>query len=275
MIGTGIQRILVGVKQMPEAAPAVRYAGLLARLFDAQVSLLTVPRWKKDRRAAQEWMESARELLPGLDVDSQVRTSIRPGMELLTELDRGDYDILVLSAFGKSIFEALATGSVARFMVANINKPVIIVNGECEQLDKLLVCTGGREIAKRVVEYSAMLAKTADAHITLLHVVSPVPSMYAGLDEIEESLDELLQTDTPVAQHLRWGARYLDDQGLTAEIELRHGVVGTEILRESASGEYDLIVLGAHIVSSALTELMMDNVTHQVIENAPCPVLIV
>lgn len=275
MIDFKIQRILVGVKHMPEATPALRYAGLLARVFNAHITLLSVLRWQKDRHAAQRWMKSARELLPGLEVESQVRTSIRPGMELLTELDRGEHDMLILSAFGKSIFEAMASGSVARFMVTNINKPIVIVNGECEQLKNLLVCTGGREVSKRVVEYSASIAKTAGARLTLLHVVSPVPSMYAGLNEIEETLDELLQTDTPVAQHLRWGARYLDEQGLSAEVELRHGVVSNEILREATKEDYDLIVLGAHVVTSPLTELMMDNVPHQVIENAPCPVLII
>jgi len=36
-----------------------------------------------------------------------------------------------------------------------------------------------------------------------------------------------------------------------------------------------LIVIGAHIISSPWKELMMDNVTHQVIERAQCPVLMI
>jgi nucleotide-binding universal stress UspA family protein len=99
--------------------------------------------------------------------------------------------------------------------------------------------------------------------------------MYTGLGTIEETLPELLQTDTPAARHLRWGAEILDQLGLRAELELRHGVAAEEILREALEGDYDLIVIGARYVASRLRGLLMGDVTRQIVDRAPCPTLVV
>lgn len=102
-------------------------------------------------------------------------------------------------------------------------------------LERILICTSGLEVADPVIEMGARLARPAHARPTLLYVTIPIPTMYTGLSAIEEKLTDLLQTDTPVAQHLR------------------HAVVSEEILREAQTGNYDLIILGASQSSIKLT----------------------
>jgi nucleotide-binding universal stress UspA family protein len=126
-----------------------------------------------------------------------------------------------------------------------------------------------------MVRLGGRLAQAAQADVTLLHIASPVPSMYTGLDGIEETLAELLQTDTPLARHLRWCAKKLASYGITADIKLRHGVVASEILREAQIGDYDMIVIGSRTLASRLGELVLDNVARQILKQTECPVLVV
>jgi len=270
-----INRILVGVKNMPEAAPALRFVGAIAKILNANITLLSVIGAEGEHQVAEKALQSALKILPGLEVETKVIINPKPAQIILAELESGGYDLLVVSAIGKSFLAALASGSATRYMIEHTHRPLLVVKGECNDLRNLLICTGGSEIAKPVIRNGARLAQAVQARVTLLHVSSQVPSMYTGLGEIEETLDELLQTDTPLAQHLRWCAKLLDRYDLTAEIKLRHGIVANEILREAQMGNYDLIVLGAHIVTSPWKELMMDNVAHQVVERALCAILMI
>jgi nucleotide-binding universal stress UspA family protein len=99
--------------------------------------------------------------------------------------------------------------------------------------------------------------------------------MYTGLEEIEETLPELLQTDTPLAQHLRRSAKILARHQVTATLKQRHGVAADEILREALEGNYDLVVIGASGTAGRLREWLLGNVTRQVVEHALCSVLVV
>ena len=99
--------------------------------------------------------------------------------------------------------------------------------------------------------------------------------MYAGLDEMEETLPELLQTDTPLSQHLKWGAEYLLQAQVSAELKLRRGIVSDEVLAEAQDGQYDLILVGARAEYNVLSSLLMGQVAPKIIDNAPCSVLVV
>jgi len=158
---------------------------------------------------------------------------------------------------------------------------VLVVKRVKNRLERVLVCTGGADVALPVIEAGAWLAQGVGARVTLLHVGSPVPSMYAGLGEIEETLSDLLQTDTPFAQHLREGAELLAERRVESELKLRYGVVADEILCEIQEGDHDLVVIGASgaggggwLGGRLLGNWLLGNVTRQVLNDAPCSVLV-
>jgi nucleotide-binding universal stress UspA family protein len=62
---------------------------------------------------------------------------------------------------------------------------------------------------------------------------------------------------------------------VTATLKQRHGVAADEILREALEGGYDLIVIGASGTGGRLKEWLLGNVTREVVEHAPCSVLVV
>jgi nucleotide-binding universal stress UspA family protein len=152
---------------------------------------------------------------------------------------------------------------------------VLVVGQARPGLKRILICTGGLEVAEPVIETGAQLAGVAHAQATLLHVVSPIPSMYTGLDEIEETLPDLLRTATPIARHLQHGAEILTRHQVTAELKLRYGVVADEILREAHEGNYDLIVIGVVKTASRLKRWLLGDVTREIVDRALLPVLVV
>jgi nucleotide-binding universal stress UspA family protein len=109
-----------------------------------------------------------------------------------------------------------------------------------------------------------------------MHVIpGAVPSMYTGLDQIEETVEEFLQTDTPHAQHLRRGVSILQDSMIESEVKIRWGIPIDEIVRETQMFNYDLVVIGSSKVNQGIKEMLMGNMTRKVIDSVDLPVLII
>jgi len=160
-------------------------------------------------------------------------------------------------------------------VIRHVPCSTLVVKGERPVLPgKLLVCSGGRPIAQPVIEAGAWLGSAAKADVTLLHVAGIIPSMYTGLDRMEEGLDDFMQRDTPESNHLRESARYFKERGINAVLELRHGETIAEIMRSTQLAGYDLIVIGASDAVSVSHHLVLGNIMKGVLDVAPCPVLI-
>jgi len=95
------------------------------------------------------------------------------------------------------------------------------------------------------------------------------------LQSIEETLAELLQTDTPVARHLRRGAEILAERNVQADLKLRHGTAVYEIVREVDREDYDLVIVGASGADTMIKEWFYGNITQDVVEAVGVPVMVV
>lgn len=267
-------RILLCVAGMPYAEAAVGFGGIIARITRSPVALLHVVRRKEDQEAGERVLIAAREMLSGLTVDTHIRRG-DPTRRILVEVEDDGYDLVVVGARQPIRLTEHLLGSVTQQVIRRVPISVLVARQTGPSLERVLVCTSGADVAEPVVEFGAWLAGAAHARTTLLHVSSPVPSMYTGLDEIEETLPELLQTDTPLARHLRRSAKILARHQVTATLKQRHGVAADEILRETLEGKYGLIVIGASGTAGRLREWLLGNVTRQVVEHAQCSVLVV
>ncbi len=267
-------KTLICVRDLPHAAATVHFGGLMAGVQRTPVALMTVMVGDDTEDEAEHRLAQAGELLGAPTVDMKIRKG-EPAAEILEEVEAEGYNLIVVGArTGMSVLRSLFARPVARRVAKEARVCVLVVNQDRLRLGRILFCTAG-ELDEDVITVGARVAKAAEADVTLLHVANPVPSMYTGLEAMEETLEELLQTDTPVAGHLRRAARYLAGEGVKAELQLRHGVAQDEILREAEKGNYDLIVIGPGPMSGSLRNLVMDNVTAQVVDHAPCPVLVV
>ena len=99
--------------------------------------------------------------------------------------------------------------------------------------------------------------------------------MYTGLDQIDETVEELLQTDTPFAQHLRRGVEILEENELDSEVKIRRGIPIEEIIRETQINNYDLVIVGSSKVNEGLIEMLLGNLTIKIIDKVDLPVLVI
>lgn len=269
-------KILLCIAGMPYAEAAVSFGGLIARITQSPVTLLHVARREEERATGEKALARAREMLVSashLSVDARLRQG-DPIVTILAEAQEGDHDLIVMGARKEVGLAQRLLGSVAQAVVRRALTSVLVVKRAKPDLKRILICTGGLDVANPVIETGAQLAGAAYAQATLLYVTSPTASMYAGL-EVEETLPRLLGTDTPVARHLRHGTETLAQRQVAAELRLRHGVVADEILREAREGNYDLIAIGASGAAGRLRAWLLGNVTRQVVEHALCSVLVV
>lgn len=211
----------------------------------------------------------ARQLAGLIGAQAVEADSIDPE-SVLDQAVAGNFDLVVVPWTGKPRLDRKASR-----IASHASMSALVVKHAPESLSEMLLCTGGRPIAAPVVKFGAELARAASARVTLLHVTSVVPAMYTGLEAMDESIEDLMSTDTPEAQHLRISAQTLDEFGVNTVVELRHGAVVEEILRSTQLRHYDLIVIGASDSAPPLNRLFFGQVAEKILEHASASVLMV
>ena len=151
---------------------------------------------------------------------------------------------------------------------------MLVAIGECKQLKRFLVCTGGKEFIERAIEFTGKLAAAIGASVTLLHVMAEPPAIYADLVRLEEDVDQLLESKSELGTNLRQQKRELERLGVSAEVRLRHGIVIDEVFEEAGEGDYDLIVTGTSQARGLFRHYIMGDLTRSILNRANCPVLV-
>lgn len=227
-------RMLLGLDNTPESGPARRFAERLAEQTGMTV-----------------------EAVYGATAES-----------LLRRAGEGGYDVIAMQRM------RIGPRDHTLRVVSGATVPVLIIKSPPAEIRRLLVCTGARPVSLQVVEAGTWLAGAVGADVTLLHVMGAVPRMYAGLEEMEAAREEVLASDTAVAQVVRRSLEAFSARGIDAEFILREGVPEEQIVRSAHRQGADLIVLGASDTASRLNRLLFPDVMKRVIALAPCPVYV-
>lgn len=267
-------KLLVALGGFPHSEPTMRFAALIGYAMRAEVTVIHVADRQEPIAEGAATLAEASRRLSGLAVETVLRQG-RPTREILAQARQEAYDLLVLGARETPSLSEVLLGSVARRLVAEAPCSVLVVRGQHTALEKMLVCTGGKRFADETVRQAIQLAQRTGAEMTLLYVTMPTASMYAGLDQVDQGLAELLQSGTPQARHLRRACEAMEAAQVKGVLELRHGSVVDEILRESDLGDYDLVVMGAPRVRGQFEKYIWGNVTGQVLDGALRPVMLV
>ena len=166
-------------------------------------------------------------------------------------------------------------GSVKTYdVIKSVTPPVLVAIGECNQLRRILVCTGGKEFAEQAVQLSGKIAAAVGASVTLLHVMAEPPGIYADLISLEEDVERLLESRSELGLNLSRQKKELDQLGVKAEVRLRHGIVIDQVFEEAEAGDYDLMVTGTSQTRGLLGHYIMGDLTRSIVNRAVCPVLV-
>ena len=156
-----------------------------------------------------------------------------------------------------------------------------------KMFSKILVALDDSTTSRKVFEAGLSLAKTTEASLMLLHVLSaeeknyPTPFMYYGLESlpIDESILNVYQQQwQKYEQQGRELLQSLTEEatkaGVKAEWEQTLGYPGRNICEKAQTWSAELILVGSRGLTG-LKEMFLGSISNYVTHHAPCSVLIV
>jgi len=268
-------KILICSDGMPSAETAIQLGGLLGAALKAETALLGIAETSSDESPLRQALQKQAESLRGHGVSANIIVqSGEPVRQIADETAETSYDLVIIGARWIG-----ATGHHWRSektyeVIKSIQPPVLVAIGDCEQLKRFLVCTGGKEFIEQAVQFTGKLAAALHASVTLLHVMAEPPAMYADLVRLEENVDQLLESKSELGTNLRRQKRELERRGVSTKVRLRHGIVIDQVFEEVHAGNYDLIVTGTSRARGLLRHYIMGDLTRSILNRANVPVLV-
>lgn len=269
-----LTRALVPVRTRAEGAAATQSAeayilGVLEK--NLAITLMTVSSTEQ-RAASQEYLGQLRKLMVQTEVTTKVVVDGRPAAAILDEASR-DYDLLVVGASESSPESSDVFNPVVDELVRSAPCPALVIRGqkfdEHTKLRRILVPSSGSDAERTAAELAFMLAKGADAEVSIVHIVIHPDGHTTG--------DEARDLDRKVAianESLESLAEIAMSLGARAETSIRFGTnTESEVLAQIARGNYDLLVLGTSIMVGT-RQLYLGPTVERLLAQSPCPVLV-
>ncbi|OPL19634.1 MAG: hypothetical protein AVO35_10000 [Candidatus Aegiribacteria sp. MLS_C] len=134
---------------------------------------------------------------------------------------------------------------------------------------------------ERILRTAGELAEAMDASVSVLHVVQPMPLLPLAAGDEQMAPQTAKGFNIPVYQktiedRARSAMEELVGRTIPGErvaaLQVRTGTVGTSILDECRSGDYDLVIMDSG--EDHLLTKLFGSVTDKVVKNAPVPVLV-
>jgi nucleotide-binding universal stress UspA family protein len=269
-------KMLVCSDGSPQAEKAVQFGCKIACALQAEVSLLGI---SEDTAHADQLMDSLRRSQRSL-TDNKIAVELitKSGhviAEIVKRTEETKYDLVVIGAVRKDTRGLFWLSSKSYKIIKVITPPVIVVVGERPALQKILICSGGKQYIEKALKLTGTLAKATGASVTLLHVMPELPSVYTGMRQRETDVDRLLNSNSELGRNLRQQKATLESMGVTVQLKLPTGFVQQQILGEIHRGDYDLVVTGTMSSAGPMQTYMMGDVTREIVNRADRPVLIV
>jgi nucleotide-binding universal stress UspA family protein len=268
-------KILLCSDGTPASDNATRLCGLLTAQCPSDITLLGIAEQAADegplRAALEKGAGSLRVLGSKIDIAVGAGDPIR---QILNTTSTDNFDLALIGTRGTGPSGLYLRSARTYELIKAIDPPVLVAIGECSQLKRIVVCTGGKKFIDPAVRLTAEVALCAGASVTLLHVMAEPPVMYADLVALEEDVDRLIESGSELGQNLRAEKEMLEKRGVSAQIQIRHGIVVEQVFNEVREGHHDLIVTGSSRSRGSLRHYIMGDLTRSILNRAECPVLV-
>jgi nucleotide-binding universal stress UspA family protein len=268
-------KILICSDGTPSTETAIQLGGSLAGPLKAETTLLGIAETSQDERPLREALQKQAHSLHGHGISPDVVVqSGEPVRQIVDQTSKTNYDLVVIGARWIGATGHYWRSAKTYEVIKAIQPPVLVAIGECKQLKRFLVCTGGKEFIDQALQLTGKLAAVVNASVTLLHVMAEPPAMYADLVRLEEDVNQLLESKSELGTNLRRQKKQLERLGVHAEVRLRHGIVVDQVFAEVHEGNYDLIVTGTSQARGLLRHYIMGDLTRSILNRANVPVLV-
>lgn len=302
---TEIKRILCPIDFSDHSRHALDHAVAIARWYDSTITLLHVctvipvaayapgtpilpsavltPADRDELRASMK--RFAEDEGAG---DVPVEMEVLEGntvAEILLAADRLKSDLLVMGTHGRSGFERLVLGSATEKVLRKATCPVLSVPRGVKDavpaapvvFKDILCAVDFSDCSLHALEHAMSMAQEADARLTVLHVVEPMPDWPPrAAGEVEAWAQRFTDyvAEVEADRRKRLAAVVPDSvrEYCVVETEMATGTPYREILRVAQERSSDLIVIGIH-GRNAAGMLFFGSTAQHVVRQAVCPVL--
>ncbi|MBA3650878.1 MAG: universal stress protein [Chthoniobacterales bacterium] len=268
-------RLLICSDGSDPADNPTRLGGLIGGPCQSQTTLLGIAEKESEEGPLRQALESEAAMLRQMKVSPEIVVrSGEPIRQILAETTANEYDLAIIGARRKGSGGHYWRPEKTYEVIKAVPPPVLVAIGACRQVQRILVCTGGKKFIDDAVQLAGEIAKCVGSTVTLLHVMAEPPAIYADLVRLEEDVQRLLASDSELGRNLRGQKEGLEKMGLNVEIRIRHGLALDQIFAEVREGEHDLIVTGTSQARGTLRHYIMGDLTRGILNRADCPVLV-
>lgn len=201
--------------------------------------------------------------------------SARASSAIVSEARRHAYDLLIVPPSIRGGARGLLRSSRLSTVVRSVGSAVLVAHPPARPPQNILVCIGGGVHSEVDAEVAALVARAFKARVAVLHIVSQVPLVYSGLDDMRGHVKQFMASGTPAARQIERAMTILEDMGIEHELLLREGIVVDEIIDEIRSGGYDLLVIGAHERGGTLLQFFLEDLSDDLTHRSPIATLVV
>jgi nucleotide-binding universal stress UspA family protein len=221
---------------------------------------------------AEPILEEARDKLAGLEVETRAYGGGSPAAILTRLAEEESFDAIVVGSPHRGPIGRVMLGSVARSLLNGAPTDVAVApkgyaEDDHQALRDIAVGYDGGAEAKVALQRAEALAKRSSARLRLLTVVTPpvaTPVMVPGAYSPGYPPDPERVIDEGV---------HSVDHSLAVEPVRLDGDPALELTRECGEGT-DLLVVGSRGYGP-VTRVLLGSVSRKVVQEAPCPVLVV
>ncbi|HEY3998257.1 MAG TPA: universal stress protein [Candidatus Xenobia bacterium] len=274
-----IRNILVPVDFNDLSANAVGTALDMARALRAQVHLVYVApseAFESPQRPpllddVSSYLNAVQDAYPDVVADGVVTNGGPPASVLVQQARDTRADLVVMATHGRHGLQRWTMGSVTEALMQQAPCPVLVVNARSGSpvpshagLKRILLPLDGSTCSQRALELAGQVARIVGAHVTLLHVIEPLPPS-AGVVTPLGALGA--ESDADGRRYL--ASLHVDDVPVETHLAVGNPV---EIILQ-ASQHADLIVMATH-GRSGLSRLLMGSTTAGVVRRSTVPVMV-
>jgi nucleotide-binding universal stress UspA family protein len=272
--------VLIATGGADHSSIAVQTGVYLDELLDVDTTILTIVADAKGAAGGRQVLDEARAYFD--DGAEHVHLKLRTGNaaeEIIAEANSGSYDLIILGERQQRGLFARLLGPTALQVISGTTQPVLIAKRTTRplRLRRILACDSGAVQPRLLQRLQGQLPQllNRDIDMTVLHVMSQISAGpgVAGA-QLRADAAQLIDAHSREGEVLAQDVALLAALGVKAQPKVRHGFVVDEILAEASSGDYDLIVIGAHR-QEGWQRLFLEDLANRIIREADRPVLVV
>lgn len=270
-------QILVVTYSPTHTDPTLSFSQQFLHRVDEPPSILAVIPPAEDQAFAEAVHARAQEILQ-LPSARYLTRSGHLVAQIVREVQASRFDLLIVGCSqNRTAISRLMHNSVDIQIVERVPVPVIVVKGKTSRVRRILLCDSGGGRSSLLSLFTKRIANLLEGseEITVLHVMSQIS---AGPEvsswQLQADAQELMLENTPEGNLLERDLQLLGQLGIQTLPKVRHGLVLDEILDEARSGDYDLVVIGAHRGES-WQRFLLEDIAREILIRTNRPVLVV